>query len=109
MEASDAAEINSIHIRWKQQLLPQKWKNLTHVKFSSPPYSFHDSLKLNNNVCATATNNQMLKTPTGKEEERAMFQQMQAMAQKQVNIEQLPWMFDFDLKSYLDDYETNWF
>lgn len=29
------------------------------------------------------------KTPAGKEEERAMFQQMQAMAQKQVNIEPL--------------------
>jgi hypothetical protein len=28
-------------------------------------------------------------TPAGKEEERAMFQQMQAMAQKQVNIEPL--------------------
>lgn len=50
--------------------------NLNSYRLPTPP------------TLANLTDNQTFKTPAGKEEERAMFQQMQAMAQKQVNIEQ---------------------
>ena len=48
-------------------------------------------------ICTPTVYQKYIKSPVGKEEERAMFQQMQAMAQKQVNIEPFAYTLCFIL------------